>query len=205
MKKLIIKVILLFLTFVLFTELSKAQDPVADALLQMINAQVTAQTSQNSSQLAQLATTSTQATATANTVANTLKHLQDIEKTLQTVNAVLTTVVYVKNITTREKEILKMQSEIASNVQKMKNITLEELQTLNNNLLVALKTTESFISLTNDLLKDKTFRMGDDSRLSQFFSIDEQLAIQQSLMRANYMQYAIINEERAISNSIKKR
>lgn len=203
MKNIKITIVLVLLSPVLLTvKLYAQRDPVADATLQMINAHVTAQTAINSNQLSQLTTNTASATSTATTVSNTLAYLKEIEKKLQTVNAVLTTVVYVTNITTMEKDILKMQSEIASNTKKMNYLTPAELQIINQNLLVVLTTSEGLIKLTNDLLTNKTYRMGDDSRLSHFFSIKEQLAIQQNFMRATYFQYSVINEERAINASI---
>jgi hypothetical protein len=151
-----------------------------------------------------LTTTATQVTATATTVANTLSVLKAIENKLVQINAAITTTIYVKNIVQREREILRMQAEISKNIQKMGRLTPEELLILNNNLLMAVRTTESFIMLTNSLLTEGFLRMGDDSRLSQFFSIDNQLAIQQSIMKTYYIQYAIIDEERAILGAVRK-
>lgn len=205
MKTIKTKIILEFLTAIVLTGNALAQrDPVADATLQMINAHVTTQTAINSSQLSQLTSNTASATSTATTVSNMLSYMKDIEKTLQTVNSVLTTVIYVKNIATMEKEIIKMQSEVSGYTSKMHFLTPEELQMINSDLLIVLTTSEGLLKLTNDLLTNKTYRMTDDSRLSQFLTIKEQLAIQQNFMRATYFQYSVINEERAINSSVSK-
>lgn len=193
------------LLFGVFASSADAQVPVTDvaanANLQLINSQLIAN---NSAQMGQLASTATNVASTASTVANTLTILRAIEDKLLQINAILTTVIYIKNIVAREKEILRMQKEITSNMQKMGRITPEELQVMNNSLLVAVKTTESFILLANDLLTTSVLRMGDDSRLSQFFSIDHQLAIQQSIMKATYLQYVVIDEERALLGAVRR-
>jgi hypothetical protein len=193
------------LLFGVFASRVDAQIPVTDvaanANLQLINSQLIAN---NSAQMGQLASTATNVASTASTVANTLTILRAIEDKLLQINAILTTVIYIKNIVAREKEILRMQKEITSNMQKMGRITPEELQVMNNSLLVAVKTTESFILLVNDLLTTSVLRMGDDSRLSQFLSIDHQLAIQQSIMKATYLQYMVIDEERALLGAVRR-
>ena len=205
MRRVIFNICLALLFFGVFASNTDAQIPVTDvaanANLQLINSQLIAN---NSAQMGQLASTATNVASTASTVANTLTILRAIEDKLLQINAILTTVIYIKNIVAREKEILRMQKEITSNMQKMGRITPEELQVMNNSLLVAVKTTESFILLANDLLTTSFLRMGDDSRLSQFLSIDHQLAIQQSIMKATYLQYVVIDEERALLGAVRR-
>ncbi|MHC1705801.1 MAG: hypothetical protein AB9846_18010 [Tenuifilaceae bacterium] len=205
MKKVTFNVFVLLLLSLLFYGRVYSQvvvtDPVATANLNLIHGQLVTQTA---SMTGHLTTTATQVTATATTVANTLSVLKAIENKLVQINAAITTTIYVKNIVQREREILRMQAEISKNIQKMGRLTPEELLILNNNILIAVRTTESFIILTNSLLTEGFLRMGDDSRLSQFFSIDNQLAIQQSIMKTYYIQYAIIDEERAILGAVRK-
>ena len=205
MRRITFNTCLALLLFGVFASRADAQIPVTDlaanANLQLINSQLI---TNNSAQMGQLASTATNVASTASTVANTLTILRAIEDKLLQINAILTTVIYIKNIVAREKEILRMQREITSNMQKMGRITPEELQVMNNSLLVAVKTTESFILLANDLLTTSVLRMGDDSRLSQFLSIDHQLAIQQSIMKATYLQYVVIDEERALLGAVRR-
>lgn len=177
-------------------------DVVANSQLTIIAKAAAVTTAKQVEEAASLATTAMQVTTTANTVMTTLNHLKEIEEKLEVVSSVLTTAIYVKNIVAREKEILATQRAIAVNTKEMKYITLEELRDLNDNLILVLKTTGAFISLANDLLKPKTLRMDDYSRLQSFLTIDKQLAIQQSIMRAYYHQYQVIEEERTIMTAI---
>lgn len=205
MKRIAFKVLLATLLLAVLIDRANSQvlvsDPVANSSLILINNQLIAQ---NSVLASNLTTTASEVTATSATVASTLNVLKSIENKLLQINSILTTVIYIKNIVAREKEILRMQKEITRNMQTMKRLTPEELQMMNTSLLVAVRTTESFITLANDLLTQSSFRMGDDSRLSQFLSIDSQLAIQQSIMKVTYLQYVVIDEERAILGAVRK-
>ena len=154
--------------------------------------------------MGELTSTTAQTAATASSVANTLTVLRNMENFLMKVNAVLTTTIYVKNIIAREKEILRMQKELSHAVQSMKHLTPEELLIWNTNILIAVRTTSEFITLAHDLLTSSVFKMDDNARMSQFFDIDKQLAIQQSIMKSYYIQYSIINEERAVLNALRK-
>lgn len=199
------KIFLVLFALLFLSGIAKAQrlvyDPVSDANLKAL--EMTIQANQ-AAQMGELTSTTAQTAATASSVANTLTILRNMENFLMKVNAVLTTTIYVKNIIARQKEILRMQKELSNAVQTMKNITPEELLIWNTNILIAVRTTEQFIILANDLLTGSVFRMDDNARMSQFFSIDKQLAIQQSIMKAYYVQYSIINEERAVLNSLRK-
>jgi len=196
--------LILFASLLFSVNIFSQTDPAAVAQLKLISFQLKVSNTQEKLNLGHSATTATQAALTASTVANTLTVLRAIEDKLLQINSILTTTIYVKNIIQREREILRMQSEISQNMQKMGRLTPEELLMMNNSLLIAVRTTESFIILTNSLLTASVLRMGDDSRLSQFFSIDTQLAIQQSIMKAYYLQYSIIDEERAILGAVRK-
>jgi ribosomal protein L16/L10AE len=183
-------------------------DPFANAQLQMIfdvMAQQAAQDAANTAeQLSKLQITAQQITSAASSASKTLEVLQKTEELLVKIGTNLTTVVYVKNMIQREKEIIRMQKEMFGNVQKMQHITAEELLILNNHLLLAVRTTSEFIVLANQLFTDGFFKMDEHSRIEELFSIDNQLAIQQALMKSMYIQYTILNEERSILGAVRK-
>lgn len=205
MKTKLTKSLLVLFALLFLSGIAKAQrlvyDPVSDANLKALEATIA---SNQAAQMGELTSTATQTAATASSVANTLTILRNMENFLLKVSAVLTTTIYVKNIIAREKEILRMQKELSNAVQTMKHLTPEELLIWNTNILIAVRTTAEFITLAHDLLTSSVFKMDDNARMSQFFEIDKQLAIQQSIMKSYFIQYSIINEERAVLNALRK-
>ena len=186
---------------------SKAQtDPAADLQLQIINDQLGMQAQVNEQnalyQNGQMVTTAGNTAAAASTLTNVLNMMNDAEQTLETVSSVLQTVMYVQDIVTEEKNIVQMQKQISQNSSQFKHLTVAELKEMNDNILNSLKVTESFLTLANQVLSNKTFKMNDHERMSEFFTIKEQMSIQESLMRALYYQYCVIDEERAINSAI---
>ncbi len=208
MKKRTIKILTVSVILLLSSIGAKAQigtsvvyDPVADANLFMINETLITNASL---QAGYAANTTTNTALTATSLASTLAVLERMENFLLKVSEALTTTIMVKNIIEREREIIATQKIIGRNIQKFKNLSPEELQVLTNHMLLAVRTTEGFVTLAYDILAGGFFKMDDGARMSKFFDIDKQIAIQQSIMRAYYVQYSIIDEERAILNAVRR-
>lgn len=148
-------------------------DAAANATLSGLNAQISLlNTKTTSNQIANKAEFVQQ----TSTLINTLNHLKEVKKRLQKVNALLSNVIYYKELVETQLKLIDQQMDYISEVKKDGNITALELSTISSIFSDMLARTQGLLSFATQILTDAKYEMNDYERLEQLKKISDEMS-----------------------------